>query len=143
MGTFDNAVLAPSRPVVSVRVSSYKPDPGIFTVVIPWEIPGFTDKFDAQDHPRQQIRGLVDRVKAAGVQALVAYKLVFAEQHATEVSLRHLSVEGALLGDRQDSGDALRMESEQAAREDTAVQDSIIVSGCLDFTRFDSLNRFA
>ena len=101
LGTFDNAVLAPSRPVVTVQVSSYRPDPGIFTVVIPWEIPGFTDKFDAQDHPRQQIRGLVDRVKAAGVQALVAYKLVFDEPHSTDASLRHLTVEGALLADGQ------------------------------------------
>lgn len=141
-GTFGSMVLAPSEPVVTLDVSSYKPKPGVFTVVIPWHIPGFTDKFEERDHPRQQIPSLVERVKAAGVRALVAYKMVFAEQHDVHGVLR-LGLGGRLFAHDQDARDAMRMESSQSTREVHSVQDELILSGSLDYTSFDSLNTFA
>lgn len=141
-GIFDRAVLAPSEPAVELQVLSQEYQPGTFTVVIPWNIPGFTDRFDAADHPRNQILGLVQRVRAAGVEGRVAYRQMFAEDHAIDAALR-LRVGGPLLRHDQDPGDALSVSSRQNALEDQDVQDTLTLSGVLDHTRFDSLNTFA
>ncbi|HEX5869040.1 MAG TPA: hypothetical protein VFY65_01420, partial [Longimicrobium sp.] len=141
-GIFDRAVLAPSEPAVELEVLSQEYQPGTFTVVIPWNIPGFTDRFDAADHPRNQILGLVQRVRAAGVEGRVAYRQMFAEDHAVDAALR-LHVGGPLLLHDHDAGDALSASSRQSAREDQDAQDTLTLSGVLDHTRFDSLNTFA
>ncbi|HWK88981.1 MAG TPA: hypothetical protein VNP72_03275, partial [Longimicrobium sp.] len=140
--TFDGAALAPEGPIARVEVFSYRHTPGVFKVVIPWNIPGFTDKFDAEDHPRQQILPLVNRVKAAGVQALVAYREVFTETHDVDEGLR-LAVAGRLLAETHETADAYRMESRQNAAEDQDQQDALVVNGVFDYTTFDSLNTLA
>lgn len=140
---FDRAVLAPEEPAVGLEVVSQEYHPGTFTVRIPWEIPGFTDRFDAADHPRNQILGLVQRVKAAGVQAHVAYWQGFAEDHAVHEALG-LRVGGALLNETHDLADSpLRATSRQSGREDQDAEDSLVLSGVFDVTRFDTLNSFA
>jgi hypothetical protein len=139
---FDRAVLAPEEPAVELEVVSQEYHPGTFTVRIPWEIPGFTDRFDAADHPRTQILGLVQRVKAAGVEANVAYWQGFAEDHAVHEALG-LRIGGALLGQAHDVSDALRATSRQSGREDQDAEDALILSGVFDTTRFDTLNTFA
>jgi hypothetical protein len=139
---FDATVLAPSEPPVTLRVASEKTTPGIFTVAIPWNIPGFTDRFEPQDHPRDQILGLVRRVKAAGVEARVAYHERFREDHAVEVSLR-LIVQGRLLAQVHDTTDRWSALLRQQGREDHDTRDALVLSGVFDYTGFDSLNRFA
>ena len=140
---FDESVLAPSYPSGRVEVISEAYEPGTFTVSIPWNIPGFTDKFEAADHPRQQIRALVDRVKAAGVVARVAYHERFREEHAIDDALR-LIIAGRLLREVHDMVESPpRMFSRQGAAEDHGAQDSLVLTGVFDHTRFDSLNGFA
>jgi hypothetical protein len=141
-GHLEAAVLAPEEEPVELEVLSQEYHPGTFTVVIPWNIPGFTDRFDAADHPRTQILGLVNRVRAAGVEGRVAYRQTFTEDHAIEHALR-LRIAGPLLVDQHDAMDALAASSRQGAREDQDVQDELTLSGVMDHTRFDSLNTFA
>jgi hypothetical protein len=141
-GYLEAAVLAPEEAPVELEVLSQEYHPGTFTVVIPWNIPGFTDRFDAADHPRTQILGLVNRVRAAGVEGRVAYRQAFTEDHAIEHALR-LRIAGPLLVDQHDAADTLAASSRQGAREDQDVQDALTLSGVLDHTRFDSLNTFA
>lgn len=140
---FDRAVLAPEEPAVELEVLSTEYHPGTFTVRIPWEIPGFTDRFDAADHPRTQILGLVQRVKAAGVEAHVAYWQGFSEDHAVHEALG-LRLAGPLLTQEHGLADTpLRATSRQSGREDQDTEDSLVLSGVFDTTRFDTLNTFA
>jgi hypothetical protein len=153
-GIFDKAVLAPEEPAVELEVLSLEYHPGTFTVVIPWNIPGFTDRFDAADHPRNQILGLVQRVKAAGVEGRVSYRQGFTEDHSVDTALR-LRVgapdtagsiplkTGTLLVHDQELDDDFAISSRQSGREDQDAEDSLVLSGVLDVTRFDSLNTFA
>ena len=153
-GIFDKAVLAPEEPAVELEVLSLEYHPGTFTVVIPWNIPGFTDRFDAADHPRNQILGLVQRVKAAGVEGLVSYRQGFTEDHSVDTALGlrvgapdaagSIPVKtGTLLVHDQELDDDFSLSSRQSGREDQDAEDSLVLSGVLDFTRFDSLNTFA
>ncbi len=67
---------------IALNVEITKITPGTFRVRIPWDIPGFTDKFsDRQDHPRSQIAAIINRVKAAGVMAVIDYESRYAEDH--------------------------------------------------------------
>ncbi|HET7462023.1 MAG TPA: hypothetical protein VFJ82_12275 [Longimicrobium sp.] len=141
-GMFDRAVLAPSGPMLELEVASEKTTPGTFTVAIPWNIPGFTDRFEPQDHPRDQILGLVRRVKAAGVEARVSYHERFREDHAVEVALR-LILRGRLLAQVHEITDAWSAASRQRGREVHDTADNLVLSGMFDHTRFDSLNTFA
>jgi hypothetical protein len=151
---FDRAVLAPQEPAVELEVLSQEYHPGTFTVIIPWNIPGFTDRYDATDHPRTQILGLVQRVKAAGVEGRVSYREAFTEDHAVDVALgmRVGSPDdaesgrfqpGTLLLHDQELVDAFSASSRQSGHEDQDTEDALVLSGVLDATRFDSLNTFA
>lgn len=141
---WDQAVFVPDEPAVRLEVSSLTLTYGVFTVTIPWHIAGFTDKFEESgDHPRQQILPLVNRVKAAGVLAMVAYKQDFAEDHDQRDSLA-LVARGALLAESHGLADqSPRIASRQQAAEDHAIEDRLVFSGQLDYTAFDSLNPFA
>ncbi|HEY1016612.1 MAG TPA: hypothetical protein VGE07_28125, partial [Herpetosiphonaceae bacterium] len=141
---WDQAVFVPDEPAVRLEVSSLTLTYGVFTVTSPWHIPGFTDKFEESgDHPRQQILPLVNRVKAAGVRAMVAYKQDFAEDHDQRDSLA-LVARGKLLAESHGLADQPpRIESRQQAAEDHAIEDQLVLSGRLDYTAFDSLNTFA
>ncbi|MCK6626862.1 MAG: hypothetical protein L6R45_17015 [Anaerolineae bacterium] len=140
---FDEGVWASTDPVATVEVMSYRYTPGTFTVVIPWHIPGFTDKFAETDqHPRHQILTLVNRVKAAGIEARVAYKQVFSEDH-NQLEAFGLQINGGLLVEKLDMRDSLTASNTQQAREDQNILDSLSLSGRFDTTSFDSLNTFA
>lgn len=139
---FDRAVLAPEEPVVEMEILSEEYHPGTFTVVIPWNIEGFTDRFEAEDHPRQQIRVLLQRVRAAGVEGRVAYLERFREELELRDALR-LEVAGRLLAETQESSDAYLAYSRQAAAEDHDTGDALVLAGVFDHTRLDSLNTFA
>lgn len=139
---FDRAVLAPPEAPVELEVVSEEYTPGTFTVVIPWNIEGFTDRFDAADHPRQQILGLVDRVRAAGVEGRVAYLERIREDQDPRDSLR-LELSGKLLGEEHESEERYRAYSRQGAAEDQCAEDALVLAGVFDHTGFDSLNTFA
>lgn len=140
---FDDGLWVMDAPVVSVEVMSYRTIPGTFTVVIPWHIPGFTDKFaETEQHPRHQILALVNKVKAAGVLAQVAYKQVYREDQGQQESLG-LGVKGALLHENADALDTLTARNTQNAREDLEISDSFSLAGRFDTTYFDSLNTFS
>ncbi|HEV3050787.1 MAG TPA: hypothetical protein VGX50_10780, partial [Longimicrobium sp.] len=141
-GLFDRAVLASGEPAVELEVAAGHYHPGTFTVRIPYDIPGFTEQFDAVDHPRDQIRGLVRRVKAAGVEARVAYWHRFAEDHGPGEALG-VRVAGGLLFDTHATADALSAASRRSGREDQGALDALVLSGVFEMTRFDSLNSFA
>lgn len=137
------AVFIFDQPAVALEVVSYVRTPGVFTVTIPWHIPGFTDKFaETPDHPRHQILSLLNPVKAAGVQALVAYQQVFSEIHDHSVDLRH-KLAGIALRQAHDMEDDFEIDSRQTAGETHDVGDGLVLSGCFDYTRYDSGNTFA
>ncbi len=140
---FGESVWVTADPVVHGEVLSYRYTPGTFTVVIPWHIPGFTDKFaETEQHPRHQILTLVNRVKAAGIQASVAYQQVFREDHDQSAGLI-LAVSGALLADYYDTQDKLMASNTQQTREDQDIVDTFSLSGHFDLTGWDSLNSFS
>lgn len=62
--------------------------PGCFQINVPWDIPGFTDRFDDNtDHPRRQIPGIINRVRAAGTHFAIAYTKTFRDRHALHTQL--------------------------------------------------------
>ena len=120
----------------------------VFTVVIPWHIAGYTDKFEeTADHPRNQILDLVNRVRAAGVRAYVAYKQSFAEDHTHTAGLglkvSGENVPGYLLAHTLDLSDNLRASNIDRSQENHDISDSLALNGRFDVTYFDSLNTFA
>ncbi len=153
-GIFDRSIFSNSKDsqnsikqqavTLQVRVEWWitKQTPGIFHAIVPWHIKGFTDKFtEAEDHPRSQIAAIVNRVKAAGVKAVISYQQEFTEIH--EISDR-LILQGERIWNEQQPQQYSNLEfhSEQSLTEVQEMSDSITFSGVFDFTEFDSGNRF-
>jgi hypothetical protein len=143
----DPAVWMFSTPALDLNLSLTRLTPGFFTVYIPWDIPGFTDKFEElADHPRTQIGYIVNKVKAAGVGTAIVYEKLFVEQHD---SADHLT----LTGERQPFAEDQELDEANfdigsvqmpyPGGVDQELEDRFIASGVFDFTRFDSLNTFA
>ncbi|MEG3839840.1 hypothetical protein [Microcoleus sp. herbarium14] len=85
---FNASTLGFGEVAVHLEMRTYKVNPATFEVTIPWDIPGYSDKFDeGAEHPRHQIDNIIDRVKAAGVLARVNYEKVFQEKHDIQVQL--------------------------------------------------------
>ena len=64
--------------LLEVNVSFTRLTPGTFVVKVPWHLEGYTDKFaETRDHPRHQIKPLIERVKAAGTQCRIDYEYTF------------------------------------------------------------------
>ena len=127
---------------VQVEWCITKQTPGIFHAIVPWHIKGFTDKFaEAEDHPRSQIAAIVNRVKAAGVKAVISYQQEFTEIH--EIGDR-LILQGERIWNEQQpqQHSNLKFSSEQSLTEVQEMSDSITFSGVFDFTEFDSDNLF-
>jgi len=94
-GAFNDAAFAFPSSVAKIEVVSEKYTPGVFTVIIPWHIPGFTDKFaESRDHPRHKILGIVKRVKAAGINARISYYQLFEEVHDAGAKLASIVIKG-------------------------------------------------
>ncbi|MBD2110044.1 hypothetical protein [Nodosilinea sp. FACHB-13] len=72
----------------TIGYDQVKLTPGFFQVNVPWDIPGFTDRFDDNtDHPRRQIPSIINRVRAAGTHFAIAYTKTFRENHAVQTQL--------------------------------------------------------
>lgn len=85
---FDSSTLGFSEVAIYLEVRTYKLNPGMFEVTIPWDIPGYSDKFgEAADHPRHEIANIINHVKAAGVLALINYEKILRENHDIKVQL--------------------------------------------------------
>jgi hypothetical protein len=82
---------------IALTIELTKITPGAFRVRIPWDIPGFTDRFsDRQDHPRTQILAIINKVKAAGVMAEIVYESSWTEPHTMEDRLPGFDQEDSL-----------------------------------------------
>ena len=139
--SFDDAIFISTEAVVTLKIRLYKLTPGTFTVKIPWHIPGFTDKFDELDKsPRHQIPAIVNRVKAAGVLAVIAYEQRFQEQHQLTDSL--FFARQLVLQEEQGQEIHFQLTSQQGYRIEHQISDTLITSGVFDCTYFDSDNRF-
>lgn len=144
---FDQAVFAFPYPAVEVSMTLLKLTPASFKVEIPWDIPGFTEDLDEfSDRPREQIKYIVDKVKAAGVFAVIAYEKRFSEQHDHVDSFKGMAERLPLLEDHQIEESNFDIGSLQTPYPDGLrheMSDSLTLSGAFDFTQFDSLNTFA
>ena len=141
---FDQAIYAYSDAAVDLEMTISKLTPASFMVRIPWDIPGYTDSFDELgDHPRNQLKYIVDKVKAAGVFAVVAYDKTFSEDHrmADALTARLPLVEEHLLEEAEfDLGGA---QTPYPDGVEHAMEDRLVTSGAFDLTAFDTLNTFA
>lgn len=111
---------------------------GTFTVQIPWDIPGYTDRFnETKDHPRHQIYSLIDKVRAAGISFSIVYeKFPLPEKHEIEDKLDTNLVpsevkQKKLYDDRSSNMIEHKM------------SDELILAQMFDYTYFDSLNTFS
>ncbi|MEM7509291.1 MAG: hypothetical protein AAF388_00080 [Bacteroidota bacterium] len=125
--------------------------PASFTVVVPWDIPGFTEKLDTlSDQPRFQIPFIVDKVKAAGVYAEVEYvKRLYDDHQLVDTLLQNWQYEEgsqrlAEGGTGPEGGlDIQTVQSPTQIVHEITDQDSIIHHAVFDYTYFDSDNRFS
>lgn len=103
-----------------------------------------TDKFaNMTINPRTQIKGIVNRVKAAGVYAVVAYEKRFLDIHGVST---HFQMEGEMqsfLEDQEMAEANFDIGSDQFNTEEQGLSDNLILSGAFDFTSFGSMNTFA
>lgn len=164
-----------ARPITADQASRYRIrvtcdliqlTPGTFSVRVPWDIPGFTDRFEAGvDHPRSQIPAIINRVRAAGVDFAIAYVKTFTERHLlqTWLTIKPAYRSSHPLFDQvaQQLPNAPPHFVEYHAMEehdfDTTsekepygpdgiqhqMSDRLLFSGVFDYTEFDSGNRFA
>ncbi|MFG6095293.1 hypothetical protein SPB21_08575 [Leptothoe sp. ISB3NOV94-8A] len=162
-GRFDQTLFDLSRfdvpinepvPLTHQQVSNYgihltveviRKIPGSFRVQVPWDIPGFTDKFgELEDHPRRQIPAIIDQVKAAGVLSVIAYSKRFTEYHALidwlTVVRSPFTEQHPIKEANFDIGSQLQPYPEGIHHDLT---DQLHLSGVFDYTEFNSGNRFA
>ncbi len=133
---------------IDITMTVSKLTPGSFMVRIPWDIPGFTENLDQfGDRPREQIKYIVDKVKAAGVFAVIAYEKRFdQETHELADSLRGSAQRQPLPEDHvieEANFDIGSIQTPYAGGIVHELSDSLTTSGVFDYTQFDSLNTFA
>lgn len=141
---FDLAVFASARPAIDLEMTLLRLTPATFMVRIPWDIPGYTDSFDELGDPaRHQIQYIVDKVKAAGVSAVIAYDKTFAEEHRLDAALtvrRPFAEEHDL---QAADFDLRSTQYPYPGGLEHDLEDHLVTSGAFDLTGFDSLNTFA
>jgi hypothetical protein len=144
---FDEAVFPLSSKVVKIGMTLFKLTPAAFRVDIPWDIPPFTDKLDQlSDRPREQIKYIVDKVKAAGVFAVIAYEKQFTESQEMADSFKGIAQRQPFPENQEMEEVNFDIGSIQIPYAGGIVHemsDTLIVSGLFDYTQFDSLNTFA
>ncbi|MFQ4135468.1 hypothetical protein PGN35_004040 [Nodosilinea sp. PGN35] len=171
------------EPLTAEQASNYgftlgydlqKLTPGFFQVNVPWDIPGFTDRFDDNtDHPRRQIPGIINRVRAAGTHFAIAYTKTFRDRHDLHTQLtlipayrsppelfdqmaaQHPADPPYLVEPHAMADSTLDITSEQTPygpngmqhtmgdRLLTSVEGRPLLAGVFDYTEFDSGNTFA
>ncbi|MFZ4850719.1 MAG: hypothetical protein ACOYL7_16470 [Caldilinea sp.] len=115
---------------LDVEISQERLTPGYFQVIVPWDLGDFpADANDPAGHPRNQIQGIIDKVRAAGVFATVSYEQTFADVH----ELGDVALTSALVRPEQ-VGPAVAIAHD--------VTDRLVLAGRMDYTCFDSLNGF-
>lgn len=141
---FNYSTLGFAEVAINLEMRTYKLNPGVFEVRIPWDIPGYTDKFDeAADHPRHQIANIINHVKAAGVFAVINYEKVLQENHNLQVRLtvqRSPFLEEHIAEEESFNIVAFKVPYPEGIRHE--LSDKFFKSGVFDYTRFDSGNCF-
>ena len=123
---------------LEVTLSFYQITPGGFTVKIPWQIPGYSDRFDESlDHPRHQIQSLIEKVKASGICAKIAYEQQFQEDHQIEEKLLFRG-KGRFSEDHNIT-DKFDGRSRQSLRSEQEMSDTFLTSSVFDYTYFDTI----
>ena len=121
-----------------VTFSFYQITPGGFTVKIPWQIPGYSDRFDESlDHPRHQIQSLIEKVKASGICAKIAYEQQFKEDHQIEEKL--LFRGKGRFSEDHNMTDEFDGRSQQSLRSEQEMSDTFLTSAVFDYTYFDTI----
>jgi hypothetical protein len=134
---FDEAAFA--RPAAKVQLQWVECQPATFVVRMPWDI---IEPPHVGLDPRHLVKGEVDRVRAAGVRAVVEYQVESdrLKERQTQRSYLHLQ-SGLTAHERQWQGEALWLESTQTYAERQLGADALTFSGVFDGTRFGS-SRF-
>jgi hypothetical protein len=140
---FDEVSFAFTEPAIKLEIEAYQEKPGGFEVKVPWDIPGFTDKFDESgDHPRRQIPAIINRVKAAGVHSIVTYEKSWRERHELIANL-------TLIGHSPFKEEHIIEEVDfdisnyQERKIQHDMSDKLVLSALFDYTGFDTGNGFA
>lgn len=128
--------------IAKIEVVVNKLTPGSFAVRVPWDIPGFTDRFaEFSDHPRHQIRYIIEKVKAAGIYVGIAYEKTFTETHdVTEALQLFGKLYKAEEQPQQEA--ALTVYGRHTPEQDQGgilhdMDEALTVSGVFDVTHFD------
>ncbi len=140
---FDQApFLENDAAIAAIRMSFDRQTPGTFTVLVPWDIEGYTDKFaEFDDHPRHQIKYIVEKVKAAGIFAAIAYTKTFREQHRLSemLTLRaHYPLPEAQTMQERFEPALRHSPSADSAEMRHSMADALATSGVFDCSYFDS-----
>jgi hypothetical protein len=123
---------------LEVTFSFYQITPGGFTVKIPWQIPGYSDRFDESlDHPRNQIQSLIEKVKASGICAKIAYEQQFQEDHQIQEKL--LFQGKGKFSEDHNITDEFDGRSQQSLRSEQEMSDTFLTSAVFDYTYFDTI----
>lgn len=123
---------------LEVTLSFYHVTPGGFTVKIPWQIPGYSDRFDESlDHPRNQIQSLIEKVKASGICAKIAYEQQFQEDHQIQEKL--LFQGKGKFSEDHNITDEFDGRSQQSLRSEQEMSDTFLTSAVFDYTYFDTI----
>lgn len=102
----------------------------------------FTDKFARFNiSPRGQIKTIVDRVKAAGVYAVIAFEKRFFEAQQLEETLGLILKQSTY--DQEMTEFNFDFASTQNTKEQQEMSDFFSAAGVFDYTGFDTLNAFA
>ena len=102
----------------------------------------FTDKFARFNiSPRGQIKAIVDRVKAAGVYAVIAFEKRFFEDQQLAEQLGLALKETPY--DQEMTESNFDIASTQTTSEQQEMSDFFSAAGVFDYTRFNTLNVFA
>ncbi len=148
---FDRATLDHPSPEqiadtsIDLEITLTKLTPGNFMVRVPWDLGDFPDDpNDAGSHPRNQIRYIIDKVKAAGVFAGITYEKLLTEAHELSEQWQ-LNGQPQLFADAHDLRESPPSLAQNGGseRETHDLTDTLHVSGVFDYTGFDSLNTFA
>lgn len=118
------------------------PNPSLKVAILD-NVVASTDKFaNMTINPRTQIKGIVNRVKAAGVYAVVAYEKRFLDIHGVSTQFQMEGEMQAFQEDQEMTEANFDIGSDQFNTEDQGLSDNLILSGAFDFAGFDMLNRF-
>lgn len=130
---------------IALTIELTKLTPGAFRVRIPWNIPGFTDKFEElRDHPRSQIPAIIDKVKAAGVLAVIDYEQTWTEHHQMSAQLWVVRSPFAEIHAMEEANfDIGSYQIPYPGGIQHQISDQLLLSGVFDYTQFDSGNHFA